>query len=81
MRRFTHALLAGAWLILAGTAFAQDSADTVDPKYTWDLTEIYPSLEAWDKAREEVMEDFNKIEERRGSLGDSAECSRLLPSP
>jgi len=73
MYRLTHALLAGAWLILAGTAFAQDSADTVDPKYTWDLTEIYPSLEAWDKAREEVMEDFNKIEERRGTLGDSAD--------
>ncbi len=73
MYRFNHALLAGAWLVLAGTAFAQDSGDTADPKYTWDLTEIYPSLEAWDKAREEVMEDFNKIEERRGTLGDSAD--------
>ena len=73
MHRLTHALLAGAWLVLAGTACAQDSADTVDPKYTWDLTEIYPSLEAWDMAREEVMQDFSKIEERRGTLGDSAD--------
>ena len=73
MQRLTYALLAGAWLVLAGTAFAQESVDTVDPKYTWDLTEIYPSLEAWDEARQEVLQDFDKIEERRGTLGDSAD--------
>ncbi len=73
MYRLTHALLAGAWLVLAGTAFAQDSADTVDPKYTWDLTEIYPSVEAWKQARDEAMQDFEKLGERRGTLGESAD--------
>jgi oligoendopeptidase F len=51
---------------------AEDEA-TVDPAYTWDLTELYPTVEAWDKAREEVLAEFSKIEERRGTLGDSAD--------
>ena len=75
MQRSTFALLAGAWLIIASAAFAQDFTETVDPKYTWDLTEIYPSVETWNKAREEVMQDFGKIEERRGTLGNSAVLS------
>ena len=73
MQRVTLALLAGAWLILAGTAAAKESAETIDQKYTWDLTEIYPSVEAWEQARDKVMQDFEKLEERRGTLGDSAD--------
>jgi oligoendopeptidase F len=38
----------------------------------WDLSEIYPSVEAWDKAREEVLKDLELIEARRDTLGDSA---------
>ena len=44
-----------------------------DPRYTWDLTELYPSVEAWEQARDEVMAEFDKIEARRGTLGDSAD--------
>ena len=73
MQRVTLALLAGAWLILAGPTDAKESAETIDPKYTWDLTEIYPSVEAWDRARDAVMQDFEKLEMRRGTLGDSAD--------
>ena len=73
MQRVTLALLAGAWLILAGPTDAKESAETIDPKYTWDLTEIYPSVEAWERARDAVMQDFEKLEERRGTLGDSAD--------
>ncbi len=73
MQRVICALLAGACLILAGAAAAEDNAEAIDPKYTWDLTEIYPSVEAWNAAREEVTQDFQKIEERRGTLGDSAD--------
>lgn len=73
MQRITLTLLAGAWLIFAGAAAAEDNAESVDPKYTWDLTEIYPSVEAWSAAREEVTQEFQKIEERRGTLGDSAD--------
>ena len=38
----------------------------------WDLSEIYPSVEAWDRAREEVLKDMELIEARRDTLGDSA---------
>ncbi len=61
-------------LIFASVTFAQDDTVDVDPKYTWDLTELYPSVEAWMQAREDVMARFEEIEARRGTLGDSAEA-------
>jgi oligoendopeptidase F len=71
MRHLILALLAGAWLIPATAA--EEAAEAADPKYTWDLTEIYPTVEAWERARDEAMEDFAKVEERRGTLGESAD--------
>jgi len=71
MIRVTYALLAGAWLFLAIGAVAKESTETVDPKYTWDLSEIYPSVEAWNQAREDVLQDFVELEERRGKSADS----------
>ena len=59
-------------LIPAATLLAQDAATEVDPKYTWDLTELYPSVEAWEQARDEVLASFEEIEAHRGTLGDSA---------
>lgn len=73
MKRVTCALLAGAWLFLAAGAVAKESEEVVDPKYTWDLSEIYPSVEAWNQAREDVLQDFVELEERRGTLGKSAD--------
>ncbi|RLA34898.1 MAG: oligoendopeptidase F [Gammaproteobacteria bacterium] len=72
MSRTTIAALAASLLLLGSWLPAQDDADAVDPKYTWDLDEIYPSVEAWEQARDEVMANFEAIEERRGTLGDSA---------
>ncbi len=68
------AALAAFSIIFASVTFAQDETVDVDPKYTWDLTEIYPSVEAWVQAREDVMTRFEDIESRRGTLGDSAEA-------
>ena len=73
MRRVIYALLAGASLFYAGFVTAEDSAEPVDPKYTWDLTEIYPTVEAWREARDEVAGDLEKLEELRGTLGESAD--------
>jgi len=67
------AALAALSIMFAGTALAQEEATEVDPKYTWDLTELYPSVEAWEEARIGVMAKFEEIEARRGTLGDSAE--------
>ena len=52
---------------------AQDDAVEVDPKYNWDLTEIYPTVKAWEQARDEVLESFEEIEALRGTLGESAD--------
>lgn len=70
MRVFLRTAIAGVMLFCASVGFADD---TVDERYTWDLSEIFPTPEAWDQAREQVLSDLGKIEARRGTLGDSAE--------
>ena len=67
------AALAALLMMVVSVAPAQDEAAEVDPKYTWDLTELYPSVKAWEKARDDVMARFEEIEARRGTLGDSAD--------
>jgi len=71
MRRSTF--YAAALAILAFSPVLAEETATVDPQYTWDLTELYPSLDAWNEAREEVLAELDKIETRRGTLGDSAD--------
>jgi oligoendopeptidase F len=72
MRNFIILATALAVALPATVVFAQDETE-VDPKYTWDLTELFPTVEDWNRAREEVLAEFEKIEARRGTLGDSAE--------
>ncbi len=57
---------------LVNTAIAAEDSAAVDEAYIWDLSEIYPSVEAWQDARNDVMSRFEEIESRRGTLGDSA---------
>jgi oligoendopeptidase F len=73
MGRFYRTTLLFFLMSPAATLLAQDDATEVDPQYTWDLTEIYPSLEAWEQARDEVLASFEEIEARRGTLGNSAQ--------
>ena len=63
-------------LAAAALLFAADPACTAeadDPQATWNLTDLYPSVAAWEQARDEVMADFEKIDGMRGSLGTSAD--------
>ncbi len=69
----TPALIAAALAVLAFAPVFAEEEPAVDPQHTWDLTELYPSVEAWEQARDEVMAEFEKIEERRGTLGESAD--------
>jgi len=71
-RKFRTTLAIILLIMPAAMVVAQDDATEVDPKYTWDLTEIYPTVEAWQQARDEVLASFEDIEARRGTLGDSA---------
>ena len=67
-------ILRAAWLLplVAAAGLCQADDTGVDARYTWDLREIYPSVEAWGEAREAVMARFEEIDARRGTLGDSA---------
>jgi oligoendopeptidase F len=72
MSCFTRITFVLFLLIPAAALLAQDEKAEVDPKYTWDLTEIYPNLEAWEQARDEVLASFEEVEALRGTLGNSA---------
>ena len=41
-----------------------------DPAHTWDLTEIYPSPEAWEQDRQAVIARCETILARRGTLDE-----------
>jgi oligoendopeptidase F len=73
MRTFTLAAAAALLVLPVSSGFTQEEEAAVDPQYTWDLTELYPSVEAWGQAREEVLADFEAIEARKGTLGDNAD--------
>ncbi|MFQ5888635.1 MAG: oligoendopeptidase F [Gemmatimonadota bacterium] len=60
-------------------ALAQEAAGPgerprTDPAYTWDLTHLYPSVESWEQARQEVLAALRDIEAKKGTLGDSPEA-------
>ena len=59
-------------LFAAGPSLATEVEDP-DPQATWNLTDLYPSVEAWNEARDEVMADFDRIDSLRGTLDDSAD--------
>ena len=65
--------LAAVAVAFAGPAALAKDDQVADPQATWDLTELYPNVEAWNKAREEMTADFEEIDSRRGTLGESAE--------
>jgi len=61
------------WLPGAAAQTAENNAP-VDPRYIWDLSELYATPADWNAAREQVLEDLASIEALRGTLGDSAEA-------
>jgi oligoendopeptidase F len=73
MTLLKKALIAVSIVMLTSLSFAAEEAKEVDPKYTWDLTEIYPSIAAWETARERTMARAEEIEALRGTLGNSAD--------
>lgn len=64
-------LLTGLASLLLATALSAQAPETV--RYEWDLTEIYPDVEAWEEAMDEVAGRIENLPSYRGSLGDSAE--------
>ena len=64
-------IFAALLVALAIPAIAAD-APAVDPKYTWNLQDLYPSEEAWVAAKDAAIAELPKLESCRGHLADSA---------
>jgi oligoendopeptidase F len=47
---------------------AAEAVVEVDPRWTWDLSELYADLEAWNQARSAVLEQAKTVAELQGSL-------------
>ena len=65
-RSLTALLLA---LGLFATAVAQDST-----RFEWDLTEIYPSVAAWEQAMDDLSVRIDGLPSYAGTLGNSAQA-------
>ncbi len=55
----------------AAASHEGDRTPTTDP-YIWDLTDLYPTIGAWEQARRRVLAKLPRIEAKKGTLGDSA---------
>ena len=71
-RRFAVALLLG---VLASTATARERSE-IPEKYRWKLGDLYPSDEAWAKAKKAVEARIPELAKYRGHLGDSSASFR-----
>jgi len=49
-----------------------DAGAATDPKYAWNLGELYPTEAAWVKAKDAAVADIPKLAECRGKLTSSA---------
>lgn len=65
-----------AVILLVGT-LAANAAETktkaTDPKYVWDLTDLYPSPEAWTAEHAKIKAEAGKLDSYKGALGKSAD--------
>jgi oligoendopeptidase F len=73
LRPGTWFLLAPAMTALTLTGLAQERPRSEIPdRYTWDLSEIYPSVTAWRAAKDTVSADAARLRAFQGKLGASA---------
>ncbi len=59
-------------LFWSSIVFSQGNTDTTE-RYIWDLTDLYPSDEAWETAYVELTEQARALNVYRGTLGESSE--------
>ncbi len=73
-RRTRLGLLAAAAAIAAaslhGAAQERDRAQIAD-RYKWNLTDIYPSVDAWRAAKERIQKELPRIGQFKGKLGSA----------
>jgi len=66
-------LFAAVFLAATAAAAVADEPANPDLQATWDLAELFPTVDDWHAAREDVLARFDDIEERRGTLGSNAD--------
>ncbi len=64
-----------ALMCCMGPAFAKERPE-IPEKYTWNLTDLYPSAQAWEKACDKLAGRLTEMQPYRGHLGDSATTLR-----
>ena len=64
-------LLFLAIIAFSSSIIAQDRS-TVSKQYKWDLTDLYPSDDAWSAAKDAFNKEYPSIEQYKGTLGQSA---------
>ncbi|MCF7973685.1 MAG: oligoendopeptidase F [Phycisphaerae bacterium] len=75
MIRFTSAFTVSLTLFaLSNQQVAAQTRDRtqIDPRYQWQLEDIYPTLEAWTQAREALAAEFDQVLQYQGQLSKSA---------
>lgn len=72
MRRIEYFLVTTLLILASNVSLAQQK-QSVDPKYTWDLTELFTTVDAWEAARQQVLTNLADLEARRGTLDESAD--------
>ena len=76
MRRHLSVLFSSLLLVQSMTTSLPSFAQAVPPAdiaATWDLTDLFPSVDAWNAERERLLGEFAKIEGFKGTLGKSSD--------
>ena len=53
------------------TQTAKAEPKPVDPRWTWDLTDLYPNVESWDNARKAALAEAEEVAKLEGTLANS----------
>jgi oligoendopeptidase F len=75
--RFQSVRLVAFAAALAFGSFAANAADktaapNTDQKHVWDLTDLYPSPEAWTAERDKIKAEADALDKYKGTLGRNA---------
>jgi oligoendopeptidase F len=65
-------VFAAVLAVLGPLAAVAAEPASVDPKYTWNLSDLYPTTEAWASAKNAAVADLPKLDACKGHLADSA---------
>lgn len=73
LRRMPVLLFSALITAVSLPALSQDTP-AIDPAGTWDLTDLFPDVDAWNAERERLFGEFDKIAAYKGTLGNSSDA-------